>query len=52
MDLSLMQLGPGSWTERMLALRDAEDLGPFRLAALEALVRAADGRASAKERER
>ncbi len=52
LDLSLMQLGPGSWTERMLALRDAEDLGPFRLAALEALVRAADGRASAKERER
>ncbi len=52
LDLSLMQLGPGSWTERMLALRDSEDLGPFRLAALEGLVRAADGRASAKERER
>ncbi len=51
LDLSLMQLGPGSWTERMLALRDAEDLGPFRLAALEGLLRAADGRASAKERE-
>jgi len=52
LDLSLMQLGPGSWTERMLALRDDVDLGPFRLAALESLVRAADGRASAKERAR
>ncbi len=52
LDLSLMQLGPGSWTERMLALRDDVDLGPFRLAALEGLVRAADGRASAKERAR
>ncbi len=37
-----------SWTERMLALRDAEDLGPLRLAYWETLLRAADERASAK----
>lgn len=35
-----------SWTERMLALRDAAEWGPFRLAFLEALLRAADARAS------
>lgn len=39
--------GDGSWTSRALALRDRPDLGPFRLAALEALVRIADWRASA-----
>lgn len=52
LDLSLMELGLGndggpSWIERMLALRDLDDLGPFRLAFLEALIRAADARASA-----
>ena len=36
----------GSWTARVLALRDRPDLGPFRLAYLEALVRIADWRAS------
>jgi CRISPR-associated endonuclease/helicase Cas3 len=47
-DLSPMQLGgEASWTARALALRDA--LGPFRLAYLEALLRAADRRASAAE---
>jgi CRISPR-associated endonuclease/helicase Cas3 len=50
LDLSPMQLGEGSWLERMLALRDAPALGPFRLAFLEALVRIADWRASEKER--
>jgi len=52
LDLSYMELGDGpegpSWAARMLALRDAPDLGPFRLAYLEALLRAADQRASAK----
>lgn len=37
-----------SWAERMLALRDAPELGPVRLAYWEALLRAADERASAK----
>lgn len=50
LDLSPMRLGEGSWTERVLALRDDADLGPFRLAYLEALLRAADARASAEER--
>lgn len=49
-DLSFMELGEGprgaSWLGRMLALRDREDLGPFRLAFLETLVRVADWRAS------
>ncbi|HLH75861.1 MAG TPA: CRISPR-associated helicase Cas3' [Candidatus Binataceae bacterium] len=39
-----------SWAERMLALRDR--LGPFRLAYLEAIVRAADMRASKKAEQR
>lgn len=51
LDLSVMQLGQGSWLERMLALRDADDLGPFRLALLETVVRIADWRASRKEQE-
>lgn len=38
--------GQPSWAERMLALRDHSDLGPFRLACLETLLRAADERAS------
>lgn len=50
LDLSPMQLGGDtSWTARALQLRD--DLGPFRLAYLEALLRAADLRASAREKE-
>ncbi|MFO8070280.1 MAG: CRISPR-associated helicase Cas3' [Polyangia bacterium] len=48
-DLSYMELGEGekgpSWLARMLTLRD--EFGPFRLAYLEALLRAADRRASA-----
>ncbi len=50
LDLSVMQLGSGSWLERTLALRDDPALGPFRLGYLEAVVRIADWRASAKER--
>jgi CRISPR-associated endonuclease/helicase Cas3 len=46
MDLGLDEHGRRSWQERMLALRDRTDLGPFRLAYLEALVRAADVAAS------
>ncbi|NUU25015.1 MAG: CRISPR-associated endonuclease Cas3'' [Streptomycetaceae bacterium] len=38
----------GSWTPRVLALRDRDDLGPFRLAYLESLVRVADWRSSAR----
>lgn len=53
LSLHLMELGgtegEPSWLERMLALRDR--CGPFRLAYLEALLRVADWRASAKERE-
>jgi len=55
MRLSVMGLGTTadgpSWSRRMLALRDREDLGPFRLAFLEALVRLADWRASASYQE-
>ena len=52
LDLSCMQLGPESWLERMLALRDDQRLGPFRLAFLESMVRIADWRASDKEERR
>lgn len=51
--LSLMQMGEGplgpSWLARMIALRD--ELGPFALAYLETLLRAADMRASGAEAE-
>jgi CRISPR-associated endonuclease/helicase Cas3 len=51
LSLSTMTLGRDpsgtpSWSERALALRDREDIGPFRLAYLEMLVRIADWRAS------
>ena len=42
--------GLSSWTRRMLELRDRDDLGPFRLGFLEALVRLADWRVSARGR--
>lgn len=52
LDLSCMDLGEGplgpSWVSRMLLLRDDPLIGPFRLAYLEALIRAADWRASQK----
>lgn len=52
LDLSPMEMGAGpggrpSWLARTLALRDDPQLGPFRLAFFELLLRAADGRASA-----
>ncbi len=54
LDLRLMQMGEGehgpSWLARMIGLRD--HLGPFRLAYLETLLRAADMRASREESER
>ena len=49
-DLSLMEMGAQSWLSRMLALRDA--LGPFRLAFLETIFRAADMTASQSEKEK
>ncbi|PYC87660.1 CRISPR-associated endonuclease Cas3'' [Streptomyces tateyamensis] len=39
---------PAPWTERARTLRDHPELGPFRLAFLETLVRVADWRASAR----
>ena len=54
LDLRLMQIGKGqhgfSWLARMIALRDR--IGPFKLAYLEAIIRAADMRASREESER
>jgi len=48
LDLEPMVLGSDHcWTTMALGLRDRADLGPFRLATLEALVRLADWRASA-----
>lgn len=53
LNLSPMELGDNSsgasWLGRMLALRDDPELGPFRLAYLEMLLRVADWRASARE---
>jgi CRISPR-associated endonuclease/helicase Cas3 len=50
LDLSCMQMGDQdsrpSWTSRMLTLRDAAQLGLFRLAWLETLLRAADAEGS------
>ncbi len=47
MELGLSADGKPSWAERMLRLRDDKELGPFRLAFLEAILRAADMRVSA-----
>lgn len=47
MEMGSSALGEPSWTRRMLSLRDSSELGPFRLAFLEALLRAADAQASA-----
>jgi CRISPR-associated endonuclease/helicase Cas3 len=53
LSLAPMQIGLGpdgepSWLESCLALRDSPELGPFRLAHLETLLRAADARASSE----
>jgi len=52
--LELMELGLShdsqpSWIERTLNLRDQEDLGPFRLAFLEAVFRISDWRGSKED---
>lgn len=49
LSLAVMQFGEanGSWTDRMLRVRD--ELGPFRLAYLETILRAADEWASADQ---
>lgn len=44
--LGASESGAKSWLERMIALRDDESLGVFRLAYLESLIRAADVRSS------
>jgi len=44
LDLGCMRLGPGSWASD--AIRLLAEFGPFRLAFLESLLRAADGRVS------
>jgi CRISPR-associated endonuclease/helicase Cas3 len=49
MKLGMAENGKISWTDR--ALRLLERLGPFRLAYLEMLLRAADEQASAREKE-
>lgn len=48
LSLSPLRMGKGSWQDRCLDL--LEEVGPFRLAYLEALIRAADVRASIKEK--
>lgn len=52
LDFSLMRLGETdgspSWTARVLSLRDDADLGLFRLAWLETLLRAADAIGSSR----
>lgn len=53
LDLSCMELGSldgRSWSDRAALLVSSEHLGPFRLGYLEALLRAADARASIRER--
>ena len=47
--MGITKSGERSWLERSLALQDR--LGPFRLAYLEALVRAADAKASSDEQQ-
>ena len=48
LDLFPLKLGRGSWQDQALQL--LTELGPFRLAYLEALLRAADVRASIAEK--
>jgi len=51
MELGIGSNGQPSWAERMLRLRDDPQLGIFRLGFLEAIIRAADWRASEAHRE-
>jgi CRISPR-associated endonuclease/helicase Cas3 len=46
LSLAPTRIGAGSLTDRALRLRDRADLGPFRLAFCEAVVRCADWKAS------
>lgn len=46
LSLAATRIGAGSLTDRALRLRDRADLGPFRLAFCEAMVRCADWKAS------
>ncbi len=50
LDLSPMQLGEGSWLERMINLLNDSQMGPFRLCYLETLLRVGDWRGSAAAR--
>ena len=47
LDISLMNMGEGSWLERTLHLRD--EYGPFELALLETVLRVVDWKVSAAE---
>ena len=49
MQMGLDDRGVPGWTDQWCGLRDDPTMGPFRLAYLEALVKAADERASAAE---
>jgi CRISPR-associated endonuclease/helicase Cas3 len=51
LDMGLLRFGAGSWTDRMVTLRDNPAIGPWRMAYFETLLRAADQRASARERD-